>query len=233
MYQSNEQMHKAFIAALHLLEKIPIQWKLKELRLQNIFNGSFVGINSKKCTCINDYDKILTFPYFFPIFPSEGQLNHGIYSVLPFFYLIAMNDSKAFPIVELLEIPLIYKELYLSKLEKEKIDSILLGTGVSHIASKKIITKENLSDEIPKIRKSVISKIFGLTSIDATIIFSVFSRLPKAISLFDNTGYIDASAFAQKNILWPSQSNRIIPIKYKKNVFTFTLSSWALGKNEV
>lgn len=136
MYQSNKQINEAFIAAVHSLEKIPTYWKLKEIRMQNVFNGKIKSKNSKKCTCDEDCDSVTTFPFFFPLYPSEGHSYLGEYSVLPFFYLICMNNSKAFPVVELLEVPLINKDLYLSNLEKEKIDSILSGIGNSHIQNR-------------------------------------------------------------------------------------------------
>ena len=233
MYQSNKLINEAFIAAVHSLEKIPVYWKLKQIRIQNIFNGKVNSISYKKCTCADDYDKIVTFPYLFPLFPSEGHSYLGEYSVLPFFYLICMNDSKAFPIVELLEVPILDKGLHLSKLEKEKIDSILLGVGSSFIASYKEITKENIGQELNEIRKRAISKVFDMTNSAATIFFSAFSNLPESILLSDKTGYINASSLEQKNISWSFQSNKTIPVKCKNEVLFFTLSSWALSKKEV
>ncbi|MES2615004.1 MAG: hypothetical protein V4591_06285 [Bdellovibrionota bacterium] len=233
MYQSNNQVHGAFISAIKTLEKIPIYWKLKEIRIQNLFHGKFKGTNYKKCTCDDDYDKVLTYQYLFPIFPSEGQSYLGEYNVMPFFYLIMMNDSKAFPVVELIEIPLVYHEIYFKNIDKEKIDSKLSGLGNSFIASYKKITKENISQELKGIRKNVILKIFNLTKPDATFLFSVFSNIPESILLSDNTGYMNALSMEHENVPWSLQSTKIIPIKLQNELFSFTLSCWAFSKQEV
>ena len=63
--------------------------------------------------------------------------------------------------------------------------------------------------------------------------FSAFSNLPASVLLSDQTGYMAASAIGNNNITWAFQSDKIIPIKSKNKLFTFTLSSWALSKQEV
>jgi len=233
MYQSNKQINEAFIAAVHSLEKIPIYWKLKEIRNQNIFNGQISSICYKKCTCNDESDKIVTFPYFFPLFPTEGHSYLGEYSVLPFFYLISKNSSKSFPLVDVLEVPLLCKSLYLTKMEKEKIEAILLGTGTPFIASYTKITKENMQIELKNIRKKTISKVLDLTGSNSTIFFTTFSNLPEHCTQIDETGYMNALTLEHDNIPWAFQSKKIIPIKSKNEILTFTLTSWALGKNEV
>ena len=235
MYQSKNQINEAFIAAVRSLEKIPYQWKLSEYRRRNQLQATNYNLRSKKCFCDDEEkeDIASTSPYFFPIFSAEGENAHGFYSMLPFYYLVYMNNSNAFPLVELIEIPLIHSEIKLNFIEKEKIDEKLVSLGNSHVISSKKITSENLSYELNSIRKKVASKVIDMTNKFATIFFSTFSELDKNISLSDKTGYIAACEENEEKIIWDFQTKRIIPIKYENNLYTFALNSWVLNKSGV
>ena len=233
MYQSKNQINEAFIAAVQSLEKIPLQWKLSEYRRQNQLQGVNYNFRSKKCFCDDEEELTSSIPSFFPIFSSEGQNAHGFYSTFPFYYLVYMNKSNALPLVELIEIPLTHSEINLNFIEKEKIDEKLVSLGHSHIMSTKKITSENLSYELNNIRKKVASKVIDMTNKFATIFFSTFSELDKNISLSDKTGYIVACEENEEKIIWDFQTKRIIPIKYKNNLYTFVLNTWVLNKSGV
>lgn len=233
MYQSNDDIQGAFLAAVHKLERIPYFWKLKEIRNQNLFSGKKKNMSNMKCTCPEESDNVLIVPVFFPLFPSGGQTCLGEYSVFPFFYLITVNESKAFPIIELLEVPILSKSLHFDRMEKEVIENNLMGFGKSYIVSQNKITNENLTDELFYVRKKVVSRVSSITSKSATIIFSAFSHLPKEIFNVDYLGYFSACENWNKNTTWPFQSEKKIPVINNRKVFLFTLSSWALGKFEV
>ncbi len=234
MYQSNEQISTAFFAAVSLLENIPEYWKLNpsilRRRRKNPITKTTTG--ASHCYC-SDEDKVTGFYSLFPIFPSSCQVAQGVFSVLPFYYLVAYRATRAFPIVEVIEVPLIHPQLKFSNMEKEKIDSLVFCMGKTHIASQINITTANLAQEINKIRKSVLFKIFSASPAGTAAYFSCFSFLAQDCFGRIENCYINSLSPGAEDISWSFQSKKIIPVKQDKAVFCFTLNSWALNKHEV
>lgn len=233
MYQSNKQINEAFLAIIQTLEKIPLNWKLKDIREQNLFFGKNINTKKNNCHCNDSEDELNLLPYIFPIFPSKGDVCFGEFLSLPFYYLILMNKSKAFPLVEVIEIPLFENKIVLESEEKETIDFKLKELGISFIASQKKITRENLKIELPNIRRGVFSKIMNLQKTDPAIVFSAFTNIPEQLVLMDKTGYFEAAKQEEENTLWSFQSHRIIPLKYLNEFYTFNMNSWVCTKQEI
>lgn len=233
MFQSNTQIQQAFLAAVKLLEKITIYPKLNELRLDKIIQRKKPKETNTKCTCDSDYDKVKTFPILFPLSASEDLTSLGKYNVLPFVYLISMNSSKAFPVVQVIEVPLVYKDLFFRNREKEDIDSKILPIGSSYIVTNIKIEKENLSEKLATIRKSILKHIFDLTNSESTIFFSVFTHLPNELIENDQTNYFQSNLNNLEKNNWSSCPEKMIPLKYNGKFFTFHLMSWCLTKSEI
>jgi hypothetical protein len=176
---------------------------------------------------------VIKIPVIFPIFPSTGEASHGIYRVLPFAYLAWKIPSQALPYVEVIEVPMFYKELLNKEKTQEEMDKSLLPSGKTIIGSFKKITPDNLHREILQIRQRILRKILDISECDSHIYLSIFSEMPKILVEEGFSRYFEAKLKLLDEVSWEYQSQRCVPIKLHQKLLVFYLDCWVITKKDL
>ncbi|WGL61514.1 hypothetical protein QEJ31_07910 [Pigmentibacter sp. JX0631] len=225
---------KAFIAAKKLFDSLPLTYIIPKERKNTILRHNTFSKRKNTCSCDEDLSEIVKIPNIYPIFTTAGKLGHGYYSSIPVTYVAWSNPSQLIPIIEVIEIPILYTSMIFKEKEKEIIDKSLSFTGQSLI----IQAKKNIFpidfNILSIIRCLALNKIIEYSKNNAIIYLSIFEEMPKILYGNSVTDVKERlSNLNNSNNFGIYHSKRVVPIVRKGELETSTLHCWTITKQDL
>lgn len=221
------------IAVNWITNNLPTKHDLHLERLSLFYRNNLLIRRFNKCHCDDPNDQIKKIPIVYTIYPSTGEANKGIYNSIPLSYTSWLMPSNALPYIEVIETPVISKDLIFYGEEKEAIEKKLQHQGIVIIGEYKKITNPISQVDLKKIRIRALSKILEISNTNAHIFLSVFPNMPKMLVEDGNSSYQldhEKTPFMDS---WEFQSKRLMPIMFHKKLFVVTLSCWILTRKDL